>query len=163
MKMVKSRGTPKIKVCVMIVKGGNMLMGKTVEGQGRVWGFPGAHLMAHETFEEVAHLSVMKQTSIDISPGSVLYTTNDIYINDYPKHDVTVYMDAKMIYPDAKPVPMGSFEEWQWFKLFHPPENITASARSFFSKQFVCIDNEEDWDMEFFGEDRKPEQDQKPD
>ena len=143
---------PEVNVSVMIVKDGKMLMGLYKDAHVSKWNFPSVPLRVNESFEDCASRAVLDHTGMEIDSGEILYTTNDLYPG---WHSVTVHMDAKLRHPEDSPVITGErrdFKEWEWFALFHPPEDLDMPAKHFFDANFICVDETEDLDFEAFEE-----------
>lgn len=71
---------PKVGVGVIVVKNGEILLGKRKGMHGKdSWCFPGGHLEYGESWKECAIREIKEETGIDISNLRFGAVTNDIF------------------------------------------------------------------------------------
>ena len=111
---------PLIGVAVMVIKNGEVLLGKRKNSHGDgTWAFPGGHLEFNESIEECAIREIFEETGIRIKNLRYGPYTNDIFKRE-GKHYVTLFVLAD--YDSGAPTVKEPHkcEEWQWHNW--PPE-----------------------------------------
>ena len=92
--MKESINNPKVGVGVVIIKDGNILMGKRKNAHGEgAWSYPGGHLEFGESWAECARREVAEETSIKIKNLRFGTITNDIFEKEN-RHYVTICIIA---------------------------------------------------------------------
>lgn len=122
---------PAVGVAVIIVKEGNVLLGKRLNAHGAgTWAFPGGHLEKNETIEACAKREVFEETGLVLGPVRHAAFTNDIFLNE-GKHYITLFVLAD--HKGGSPVlkEPQKCARWDWFDwqdlpdpLFLPFENL---------------------------------------
>lgn len=85
---------PGVGVAVMILKDGQVLMGKRLNAHGAgTWAFPGGHLEHNEDIEACARREVLEETGVQLTNLRFGPYTNDIFVEE-GKHYVTLFVIA---------------------------------------------------------------------
>lgn len=114
---------PRIGVAVIVVKSGQVLLGKRKGAHGEgTWAFPGGHLRFGETIEACAHREVREETGLTIKDLQLGPYTNDLF-SDENKHYLTLYVIARFSMGPLETREPDKCEGWKWFdwsRLPHP-------------------------------------------
>ncbi len=122
---------PKVGVGVIIIKEGNVLLGKRkgAHGEGS-WSFPGGHLEFNESLEDCAKRETMEETGVTIKNIRKFTFTNDLF-KDEDKHYITCYVKADLDSGEVQVMEPNKCEKWGWFDwnnlpqpLFVPIQNL---------------------------------------
>lgn len=121
---------PKIGVGVIVIKDGQVLMGKRKNAHGDgSWSFPGGHLEWKESIEDCARREVMEEVGVTIKNLRLGTFTNDIFQAE-GKHYVTLYVIADYEDGEAKTMEPEKCEAWEWVQWNAMPQPL-----------FLCIQN----------------------
>jgi len=119
---------PKVGVGVMIIKGGNVLLGKRKGSHGKgEYSFPGGHLEYMESFENCIKREVLEEAGIEIKNIKFLYVAN---IKQYaPKHYVHLGFTAEWASGEPKILEPEKHEAWGWYDLDNLPQPLFAPSK----------------------------------
>ncbi len=113
---------PKVGLGVIIVKDGNILLGKRKSKHGEgTWCAPGGHLEGGESWEECSARETLKETGIILKKSVFLDVINQIFPD---KHYVTITMRAIEWDGEAKVTEPDKWEKWDWFPLDNLPQPL---------------------------------------
>jgi len=126
---------PKVGVGVVVIKDGNVLLGKRKNAHGDgSWCFPGGHLEFGEAIEDCARREVREEAGIEIANPRLGPYTNDIF-PDEGKHYITLYVISDYASGDVQILEPDKIEQWQWFEwgsmpqpLFIPIQNLVKQG-----------------------------------
>ena len=115
---------PAVGVAVMIIDGGNVLLGWRISGHGaNTWQFPGGHLEYSESVEDCARREVREETGLELAnlrPGPF---TNDIFGAD-GRHYVTLFVLADYAGGVPEVREPDKCAAWAWFPWTELPEPL---------------------------------------
>jgi 8-oxo-dGTP diphosphatase len=125
----------RVGVGVMILKDGNVLLGKRnddpskagseLHGEG-TWTCPGGKLDFGEKIIDGCSREVSEETGIDAKSMEVISVTNEIVPD---KHFVTIGFLCKDFGGEPKIMEPDEITEWKWFPLNELPENIYPPSK----------------------------------
>lgn len=119
---------PIVGVGVMILKDGNVLLGKRKLSHGAgEWAFPGGHLEHMETFEQCARRETKEECGIEIENIRFLFLGN-VHVWR-PKHYIQVSMIAEWKEGEPRALEPEKCDDWRWFKLDDLPTPMLAVAQ----------------------------------
>ena len=115
---------PKVGIGVMVIKEGNILLGKRKNAHGEgTWSYPGGHLEFGESWETCAKREVMEETGIEIKNLRFGMVTNDVFEKEH-KHYITIFIVADYDAGDLKLMEPHKCEQWDWFEWGQFPEPL---------------------------------------
>lgn len=121
-------GRPGVGIAVVIMREGNVLLGKRKSSLGEgTWGFPGGHLEKGESWEEAAIRECFEETGLRPTNIRFWTATNDVF--DPVRHYVTLFMVAEAG-GEPQLLEPEKCEEWRWFSWDALPENLFLPIRN---------------------------------
>lgn len=128
---------PKVGIGVIIIKDGNILLGKRKNAHGEgSWSFPGGHLEFNETWEDCADRETMEETGLGITNIRFGTATNDIFkVED--KHYITIFMLADYHSGEARVMEPDKCEGWKWFNWDKLPRPIFLPIQNLLKKNYT--------------------------
>jgi 8-oxo-dGTP diphosphatase len=113
--MKNDRKRPYIGVAVIVVRQGQVLLGKRINSHGTgAWQFPGGHLEYGESIEACARRELMEETGLSIEALRQGPFTNDFF-EDEEKHYVTLFVIADRTTGEPVAKEPDKCEQWDWF------------------------------------------------
>jgi 8-oxo-dGTP diphosphatase len=142
--MTEEKLYPKVGVGVMIIKNGQVLLGKrkNAHGEGE-FSFPGGHLEYMESFEECAIRETKEECGLEIANIRFQLLANlKIYT---PKHYVHIGLMADWLKGEPQVLEPERMVDWQWYDLDNLPQPIFLASKiiidSFKSQQnYLLLD-----------------------
>lgn len=124
---------PRIGVGVVVIKKGQILMGKRkgAHGEGE-WAFPGGHLEFGEEVEACAVRELEEETglkALSVRPGAWV---NNIF---HGKHYVTLFMFVEEFKGEAELKEPHKCEGWEWFNYEALPAPLFSTITSLIEKE----------------------------
>ena len=115
---------PKVGIGVMVIKEGNILLGKRKNAHGEgTWSYPGGHLEFGESWEACATREVMEETGIEIKNLRFGMVTNDVFEKEQ-KHYITIFIVADFASGTVTLMEPHKCEKWDWFEWGQFPEPL---------------------------------------
>jgi 8-oxo-dGTP diphosphatase len=128
---MESDNRPKVGVGVMIIKDGQVLLGKRKGSHGAgEYAWPGGHMEYMESFADCARREVREETGIEIDNIRFLRLMN---LKTYaPKHyvDIGLIVDWKSGEPQV--LEPDKVEGWAWYDMEALPEPLFDTLPSYF-------------------------------
>ena len=115
--------TVKVGIGVMVIKDGQVLLGKRrgTHGAGE-FAWPGGHMEYMESFEETARREVMEEAGIEIENIRFLRLQN---LKDYaPKHYVDIGLIADWKSGEPQVMEPERCESWGWYDINQLPQPL---------------------------------------
>ena len=140
-------GKPGVGVCVLLVKGNTILLGKRhddpkkadseLHGEG-TWTVPGGKLDFKEDIIEAAKREAKEECDVDIHELELVSLTNDMTDN---RHFVTIGFLAKNFSGEPKVLEPDEITEWRWFPIKQLPSPMFFPAekaiKNFLEKEIM--------------------------
>jgi 8-oxo-dGTP diphosphatase len=121
---------PKVGVGVVVIKEGEMLLGKRKNAHGEgTWSFPGGHLEYKESWEDCAIRETLEETGLSINNVRFGTVTNDIF-HEEQKHYVTIIMLSDYESGDLCLMEPDKCEKWEWFTWDKLPDALFVSIEN---------------------------------
>ena len=115
---------PKVGIGVMVIKEGNILLGKRKNAHGEgTWSYPGGHLEFGESWEACATREVREETGIEIKNLRFGMVTNDVFKKEQ-KHYITIFIVADFASGTVTLMEPHKCETWHWFEWGQFPEPL---------------------------------------
>jgi 8-oxo-dGTP diphosphatase len=112
---MKKEKRPYIGVAVIVVRDGQVLLGKRKNAHGAgTWQFPGGHLEYGESIEACARRELFEETGLSIVDMRLGPFTNDIFEVEN-KHYVTLFVIAGQTTGQVRLREPHKCERWGWF------------------------------------------------
>ena len=106
---------PLIGVAVIIVKNGEVLLGKRRNSHGEgAWALPGGHLEWNESITECALREVFEETGLIVKNIKHAAFTNDVFTKE-EKHYVTLFVTAEYVSGEVQLKEPHKCGGWFWF------------------------------------------------
>lgn len=106
---------PRIGVAVVVIKSGQVLLGKRKGAHGEgTWALPGGHLRFGETIEACARREVMEETGLSIKNLKRGPYTNDLF-SEEKLHYITLFVVARYAKGKLEILEPDKCESWEWF------------------------------------------------
>lgn len=126
---------PRIGVAVLVLRDGQLLLGKRRGSHGAgTWALPGGHLEHGETIEACATRELQEETGLDAVSIQHGPYSNDIFAAE-GKHYVTLFVLAQVGPGRPEVLEPDKCEGWSWFTwaelpspLFLPLQNLVRSG-----------------------------------
>ncbi len=119
---------PQVGVAVIIVRDGEVLLGKRKGSHGEgTWAFPGGKLDAWESVEDCAKRETAEETGMKMATARILPVfTEDLF---YGKHFITLYVLTEA---EGDPVirEPEKCEEWGWFSWDDKPRPLFLTLQN---------------------------------
>lgn len=140
--MDNSQEITKVGVGVMIVKEGNVLLGKRKNAHGEgTYCFPGGHLEHLESFEDAARRETLEECGLEIDNIRFMHVANiDTYA---PKHYVNIGFVADWKSGEPCLLEPEKCEGWDWYPLEALPQPLffqTALILNSYKKDIYFYD-----------------------
>lgn len=121
---------PRVGIGVMVVKDGNVLLGKRKASHGAgEYSWPGGHMEYMESFEECARREVREETGIEIQNVRFLRLLN---LKSYaPKHYVDIGMVADWKCGEPQVREPNKIDGWNWYDMENLPSPVFASLPTY--------------------------------
>lgn len=108
-------GSPLVGVAVIVVRGGQVLLGKRKNSHGAgTWALPGGHLKYNESIEDCAKREAFEETGLRIENIRYGGFTNDIFEKEQ-KHYVTLFVVSDDAHGEVELKEPDKCERWAWF------------------------------------------------
>ncbi|MBI5793469.1 NUDIX domain-containing protein [Candidatus Uhrbacteria bacterium] len=122
---------PKVGTAVIIVKDGNVLMGrrKGAHGEG-TWCPPGGHLEFGESWEECVRRETMEEAGIEIQNVRFVGAVNN-HEPDWGTHYITLFMQAEYLRGEVRNCEPEKCSGWEWFSWEQLPSPLFAPVVNF--------------------------------
>lgn len=121
---------PKVGIGVMIMKDGEVLLGKRKGSHGEgEYAWPGGHMEYMESFAECAAREVKEETGIEIKNVRFLRLLN---LKDYaPKHYIDVGLVADWKSGEPQIMEPDRIEGWAWYKMDQLPKPLFSAIPTY--------------------------------
>jgi len=124
---MNNENRPKVGVGVLILKEGEVLLGKRKGSHGSgEYAFPGGHLEYMESFEECARRETKEECGIEIKNIRFQFVANvSLYA---PKHYVHISLVADWEEGDPTVLEPEKCDSWEWYALNELPTPVFKLA-----------------------------------
>lgn len=120
---VMAKDRPQVGVGVIIVREGQVLLGKRKSSHGKgSWSFAGGHLEFGESIEECAKREAMEETGLVVTDVRLGPYTNDVFTTE-GKHYITLFVICTAV-GEPQVMEPDKCEGWQWFKWNQLPADL---------------------------------------
>lgn len=127
---------PKVGVGVMVLKNGQVLLGKRKNAHGDgAWSFPGGHLEFGEAWADCAARETLEETGVAIKNLRFGTVTNDIFPIE-GKHYITLYMVSDYDSGEVTLREPEKCERWEWFSWDQLPEPLFIPIENLLKQNF---------------------------
>ena len=120
---------PGVGVGVIVTRGREVLLVKRRHHGAGSWSTPGGYIDRGESFEACAARETLEETGVRIADVAFRAITNDIH--DDGKHNVTVWLAARIEGGEAHVASPDELEEVGWFPWDALPHPLYGSTRNF--------------------------------
>lgn len=131
----KTQKRPGVGVAVIVIKNGQVLLGKRKGSHGPgTWNFPGGKLDFYETLEDCAQREAREEAGIEIKVKKFLTITNDMFKTE-GKHYVTIFMISDYLSGDVKVMEPEKCTKWNWFNWDNLPHPLFLPIKNLLSQK----------------------------
>ncbi len=120
---------PGVGVGVVVTRGNEVLLVRRRHHGAGSWSTPGGYVDPGESFEGCAAREVLEETGVVVDDVAFLAVTNDIHADG--KHNVTIWLSARVASGEATVAAPEELEEVGWFPWDDLPGPLYQSTRNF--------------------------------
>ncbi len=120
---------PGVGIGVVVTRGREVLLVRRRHHGAGSWSTPGGYLDPGEGFEACAAREVREETGIVVGDIAFLGVTNDVHPDG--KHNVTIWLSARVASGEATVAAPEELEEVGWFPWSGLPQPLYKSTRNF--------------------------------
>jgi 8-oxo-dGTP diphosphatase len=120
---------PGVGVGIIVVRDGCLLLVKRRHHGAGSWAAPGGYLDQGESFEACVERELLEEVGVRATDVCYLGIANDVHPDG--KHNVTVWMSARLVGGEPRLVAANELAEVGWFPLAALPEPLYLSTENF--------------------------------
>ena len=117
-----------VGVGVVVRRGDEVLLVRRLHHGAGSWATPGGYLDPGESFEACAARETWEETGVRIKDVSYVAVANDVHADG--KHNVTIWLIARVASGEAHVAAPGELDAVGWFRWDRLPDPIYRSTRN---------------------------------